>query len=623
MRLRTCPPARLAAGLSAALAAALALAACSIGQHPPPPPEPRFDAARAAAEVAWLADPARTGRGTGTPGGAEATAWLAARFEEIGLTPAGSEGWLQPFEAPFRASLGEGNALALGATAPRLSEGWQPFTFSDDGPVEGELVFAGYGISAPELGYDDYAGLDVKGKVVLVLQDFPREDDPAALFRDPKHYRFGEWRQKATTARDKGAVALVGVRDDWHHPGSDDLSAWKGTVASRAGLVAVRATAAALLAAGVDVAALGRPIDEDGKPRSRPLGVAVKATVKVDVEKARTANVLGLLPGADPALRGQCVVVGAHYDHLGYGGEASAAPDQVGQIHPGADDNASGTAGLLAVARAFAAEAPPPRTVLFVAFGAEELGLLGSSQAVKAHPAACPIDQVQLMVNMDMIGRPQKARDAAPGAPGRLYVHGVDTAKGLRAQVSALAARPPAIRLTAELGGEGYGASDHTSYYAKDVPVLFLFNGAHADYHRPGDTADKIDAAALAEAARLGWRAAAWAAARPDRLEVVRTAAPKPEGGRGGSRPSLGTIPDFAERAEPGVLLTGVMPGSPAEKGGLAGGDVLMRVGDKKILNLQDLQYALSARRPGDRVEVEYVREGRSAVVTVVLAERK
>jgi len=614
MRARLAPP--------VLLVHLLVLGGCTLSRPPPPPSEPRFDAARAAAEVRWLADPARTGRGTGTSGGAEAAAWLAERMKEIGLQPAGTEGYAQPFDAPFRATLGPGNALSLGATAPGLSAGWQPFTFSDDGAAEGELVFAGYGISAPELGYDDYAGLDVKGKVVLVVQDFPREDDEASLFRDPKHYRFGEWRQKATTARDHGAVAILGVRDDWHHPGADDLSSWKGNVASRAGLLAARVTAAALAAAGVDVAALAKPIGEAMKPASKALGVAVKLTVAVQVEKARTANVAGLLPGRDPALAGQCVVVGAHYDHLGYGGESSAAPDQVGRIHPGADDNASGTAGLLAVARAFAAEAPPRRTVLFVAFGAEELGLLGSSQAVKAPPAACPIDRVQLMVNMDMIGRPQRAKDAAADAPGRLYVHGVDTAKGLREQVRALADRPPRIGLTAELGGEGYGASDHTSYYAKDVPVLFLFNGAHADYHRPSDTADKIEAAGLAEAARLGWRAAAWAADLPERLEVVRAAPPKP-GGAGGSRPSLGTIPDFAERQEPGVLLTGVMPGSPAEKAGLAGGDVLVRLGEKKILNLQDLQYALSARRPGDRVEVEYLRDGRSVVVTVVLAERR
>jgi hypothetical protein len=605
-------------------AAPLLLAACAAARGPAGSPEPRFDAALAGEEVRWLADPARAGRGAGTPGGAEAEAWLAARFAEIGLAPAGDQGFLQPFEVPFRASLAGTNALGLGATAPVLGQGWQPFTFSDDGVVRGELVFAGYGISAPELGYDDYAGLDVKGKVVLVVQDFPRERDQASPFRDPRHYRHGEWRQKATLARDRGAAALLAVRDDWHHPGPDDLPPWKGGVASRAGLPAARVTAAALRAAGVDVAALAVPIGDDLKPRSRPLGVDVSLQVHVEVEKARTANVVGLLPGTDAALAGECVVVGAHHDHLGRGGEASAAPDQVGQVHPGADDNASGVAGLLAVARAFRAGPAPRRSVLFVAFGAEELGVLGSSHAVKHTPAACPVEKLQLMVNLDMIGRPQPARDAPPGSPGRLYVHGVDTAAGLRERVRQLADRPPRIALAAELGGDGFGASDQTPYYARGVPVLFLFSGAHADYHRPGDTADTIDAAGLAEAARLAWRAARDAADLPERLQVVRLAPPPaPAGGRGGSRPSLGTIPDFAERSEPGVLLTGVVPGSPAERAGLAGGDVVVRLGDKKILNLQDMQYALVAHRPGDEVEVEYQRAGKATVVSVTLAERR
>jgi len=618
------PPALLAAFLLSACAAsrpapapaAAAPAPEAALQAPAAVPDPRFDATLAKAEVTWLADPARTGRGVGTPGDAATSAWLAGRFEEIGLQPAGAERFLQPFEAPFRASLRPGNALTLAGKPVALETGWLPFSFSDDGQAEAEVVFAGYGITAPELGYDDYAGLDVKGKIVLVAQDFPREADPKSPFRDPRNYRFGEWRFKATTARDHGAVALIGVRDDWNHPGSDELARWKGTVASRAGLVVGRVTLATLAAAGIDAAALAGEIATDLKPRSRPLGVRASMTVAVDVEKARTANVVGLLPGADPALAGECVVVGAHFDHLGLGGESSASPEKVGSVHPGADDNASGTAALLAVARGFAAGPAPRRTILFVAFSAEELGVLGSSWLVKNAPAACPVEKMQLMVNLDMVGRPQD---------NKMYVHGVDTAKGLRAQVKALAERPPRIGFKVELGGDGFAASDQTSFYAKGVPVLFVFNGAHPDYHRPGDTADKIDGASVAEAARLAWRAARLAADLPARLEVVRIAAPKGSGGgdRSGGRPSLGTIPDFAERTEPGVLLTGVMPGSPAEKAGLKAGDVVLVLGGKKVLNLQDLSYALGGHRPGDVVELVYRRGGQEVAVKVTLAERK
>jgi len=597
--------------------ALLLLAACAAREEGRVAPEPAIDVARARAEVSWLADPARTGRGVGTDGGQETAAWIGARFAEAGLAPAFDGGYLQRFEAPFRATLKGGNALALGAGALALARDWLPFGFSDDGTVEGELVFAGYGISAPDLGYDDYAGLDVKGKVVVVAQDFPREVDHASPFRDARHYRFAEWRYKAINARDHGAAALLGVRDVWSHEGPDDLPPWRGQVSSRAGLVAARVTAAALARAGVDVRALAAPGEADGRPHPRALGLRARLDVEVLHERAETANVVAILPGRDPALAGECVVIGAHHDHLGLGGDASLAPEQTGVVHPGADDNASGVAALLAAARAFAAEGPARRTLLFAAFAAEEAGLLGSAHLVKNPPASCPVERMQLMVNLDMVGR---SRD------GKVYVDGADTARGLRDEVRALSRRAPPLPLTLAFGGEGgYGPSDHTSFHARGVPVIFLFTGAHADYHRPTDTAEKIDAEGLAAVARLAYRAARGAADRDGRLEVVRAAGPPPREGRGerGYGSYLGAIPDFAERSEPGVLLTGVRPGSPAERAGLVGGDVLLRVGATRVLNLQDLAFALRSNRPGDEVEVEWARGAERRTAKVRLEERR
>jgi aminopeptidase YwaD len=581
-------------------------------------PDSPFDADRARDEVAWLADPARTGRGVGTPGGMEAAAWIADRFAQAGLRPAFGGGFLQRFEAPFRATLGEKNALAMVNAAPALGTDWVPLGFSDDGAFEGELVWAGYGITAPDLGYDDYAGLDVKGKVVVVAQDFPRERDDASPFRDPRAYRHGEWRTKAINAREHGAAALIGVRDIWAHGGNDDLPRWRGQVSSRAGILAARATAAALRVGGVDVEALAKPGEADGRPHSRPLGVRVRLAVEVRHERAETANVVALLPGKDPSLASECVVVGAHHDHLGFGGDASLAPEQLGTVHPGADDNASGIAALLSVARAAATAGPARRTILFVAFGAEELGVLGSAHLLRNPPAACPVERMQLMVNLDMVGRPRG---------GKLYVDGADTARALRGIVGALAEVPPRIPFTLAYGGDGYGPSDHTSFYAKDVPVVFLFTGAHADYHRPSDTVDKVDPYGLVVVARLASRIAREAAEREGRLEAVRAAAPPPrdrgERGERGYGAYLGAIPDFAERRDPGVALTGVRPGSPAERAGLAGGDVLLRVGATKLLSLQDLAHALRAHRPGDEVELEWERAGEKRSGTARLEERK
>jgi peptidase M28-like protein/PDZ domain-containing protein/PA domain-containing protein len=596
---------------------AVLLAACATGGPPRAPPKEDAAVARARAEIAWLADAARGGRGVGTEGGDEAARWVAARFEEAGLAPAYDEGYLQWLEAPYRATLKAGNTLRLGSEALTLEQDFIPFGFSDDGTVEAEVVYAGHGITAPDLRHDDYAGLDVKGKIVLVAQDFPREADPASPFRDPAHYRLAEWRYKAINARDHGAAAMLAVRDVWAHDGPDELPPWRGQVSSRAGLLAARVTAAALARAGLDVRALAAAAEEGGRAPAGAPPLRGRLSVEVQHERARTANVVAILPGRDPAVAGECVVIGAHHDHLGLGGDASLAPDQIGAVHPGADDNASGVAALLAVARASAAEGPTRRTLVFAAFAAEELGLLGSAHLVGSPPRRCPVERMQLMVNLDMVGRPRE---------GKVYVQGTGTAKGRRDEVRAVADRAPRVPLTLAFGAsDGYGPSDHTSFYARDVPVLYLFSGAHADYHRPSDTADKVDAAAVAAVAGLAFRAVRGAADRAGRLEVVRAAGPPPPQDRSerGYGTYLGAIPDFAERAEPGVLLTGVRAGSPAERGGLAAKDVLVRVGATRVMNLQDLAFALRSHRPGDAVEVEWTRAGERRTATVKLEERR
>lgn len=598
-----------------AVAALLLACACACAGARTAPARDAEEAIRAdalRADVAWLADPARTGRGVGTPGDAAAAAWIVERMRRAGLEPAGTDGFRQPFEAPVGARLVGSNALELGGRTLRLADEWQPFTFSDDGDVHGELVWAGYGISAPDLGYDDYAGVDVKGKVVVVAAHVPREADPSSPWRDPQRYHLGEWRYKAMNARDHGAAALLAVRDGWNHPGPDALDPWHGQVSSRAGIVAARVTLSALRAVGLDPAALVR---EDA-PRALPLGVPAHAVVHVAHDTARTANVVGLLPGTDP--RAGCVVVGAHHDHLGLGGESSLAPG-VHAVHPGADDDASGVAAVLEIAAAMRRGPPPRRSVLFVTFGAEELGLLGSARLVQAPPAACPVEAVQLMLNLDMVGRPQD---------GKVYVQGASTAEGERERIEALAAAPPRIPLTLAFGGDGYGPSDHTSFHARGVPVVFLFTGAHADYHRPTDTADRIDPGGLEAVARLAYRTARAAADAPERYVAVTT--PPPPGAQvaqgeraAGYGAYLGSIPDFGERTEPGVLVSAVRPGSPAAQAGIRSGDVLLRIGAAAIGNLQDLAYALRSHRAGDVVEVVWQRAAETLRAPVTLGERK
>jgi membrane-associated protease RseP (regulator of RpoE activity) len=325
-------------------------------------------------------------------------------------------------------------------------------------------------------------------------------------------------------------------------------------------------------------------------------------------ERARTANVIGILPGADPRLRDEAIVIGAHYDHLGFGGEGSLAPDQVGRVHAGADDNASGTAAVLALARAFAASGPPPRTLVFAAFAGEELGLLGSAHHVKQPSAARPV----LMVNFDMVGRLREQR---------LYVSGVDSGTGLRATVNDAGQE---LGLALELRPSPFARSDHTAFYTAGHPVLFFFTGAHEDYHRPSDTWEKVNGPGLATVAAMAARvidAVARTAAPP---AWVKVDAP-PASGRGGYGAYFGIVPDFGGGDGPpqGVRITGVRPGSPAEKAGVQGGDVIVGFAGMSVRTLEDLTFALRGRRPGDQVQVVVRRAGGEQRVQAVLEERR
>lgn len=317
-------------------------------------------------------------------------------------------------------------------------------------------------------------------------------------------------------------------------------------------------------------------------------------------------NVVGLLRGGDPRLAGEAVVVGAHYDHLGRGGFGSLAPGAE-EIHNGADDNASGVAALLTVARALAAGPWPARTVVFVAFTGEELGLLGSSRYVQA--PALPIDSTVAMLNLDMVGR-------LDGRP--LIVYGLGTAEEWNA-ILADANRGPGLELAYE--ASGFGPSDHTSFYAAEVPVLHFFTNAHADYHRPSDDWEKVDVPGVERVARLVAGVALRMARRPGRL-TVRTGVGEPRGGEGeGYGAYLGTVPDFTP-VERGVRLSAVTAGSPAAVAGLLGGDIIVGLGRFPVDDLYGMTDALRSYSPGDTVEVRFLREGAPVAVHAVLGSR-
>jgi hypothetical protein len=335
--------------------------------------------------------------------------------------------------------------------------------------------------------------------------------------------------------------------------------------------------------------------------------LTVNGDVDLTREQHKTSNVTGYLPGETD----EYVVIGAHYDHLGLGDNHSLG--KVGEIHHGADDNASGTAGVLELAHWFAKQPKQKRGILFLTFTGEELGLLGSGYYV-GHPEL-PLDKCVAMINMDMIGR---IRD------GKVYLAGSGTGANFKDMIAGIKSHYDFQLDTAETAG--YGSSDHSSFTTKQVPILFFFSGLHGDYHKPSDTWDKIDAPDAAKLLDLVSDVAIRLANDPVRPQYVRVEPPSaPRGSSGGSSgygPYFGSVPDFAEVPN-GVRFADIRPGSPAEKAGLKPGDVMFEFDGKKIANLYDYTYALRSKKPGDEVLVKVVRSGETIEAKVLLTVRK
>ena len=571
-----------------------------------------------------LTAPVMEGRGDDTPGVNRAAELLEERYKSAGLEPAGSAGYLQPFRVVTGARLAGENELSeqVGTNKKelKLNQDFVPFSFSATGKAEAPLVFAGYGASAEEFGYDDFTGLDVKDKIVVLLRYEP--SGFSARSGNQGLTRHAALVTKAINARNHGAKAVVVVNGETG-TGQEDLLTRFGSVSGPEDvgvlLVQVKNNVAQAWfeAAGKPLAEVQSQINSSSKPASFafPSNVRLKLEVNVEHTRATVNNVLAYLPGKTD----EYVILGAHYDHLGYGHYDSLAPSQIGQIHPGADDNASGTAALVELARMLAPlRGQLPRGILFSSFAGEELGLLGSAEWVK-EPTR-PLNEAVAMINMDMIGRIRGEN---------VYIGGVGTGSSFE---ETLATAEKGFPFHVQESAGGYAASDHTSFVTERIPVLFFFSGLHADYHRPSDTWDKINAPDAAKLVDMVAKVALQidrSAERPKFVTVVEhdnphagVAGAGDSGGGGGYGPYFGSIPDFGS-SDNGVRFSDVQPNSPAAKAGLKGGDVLVRFGDKKITNLYDFTDALRSSKIGDVVQVTVLRSGKELTVPVTLEPRR
>jgi len=572
-------------------------------------------------DIKALSAPAMEGRGAGTKGLARAEALIVKRYKELKIPPSGSQGYLQPFTLITGARLKSDNRLVVTnggiRTDLKTNQDFVPFSFSSSEQAVGSVVFAGYGVTADEYQYDDYANLDVKDKIVVVLRYEPTTFAAKSGNQGLTHH--SQTITKAINARNHGARAVVIVNGKLGD-GEEDLLTRFGSVSGPENIgivfVQVKNTVAEgwLQAAGKSLRDVQDQINATTKPASFALPDTLHLSLNVDIEttRATVSNVLAYLPGQTD----EYVIVGAHYDHLGRGNFDSLAPSQIGQIHPGADDNASGTAGVLELARLLAPQRGQlKRGILFMDFAGEELGLLGSAEWVK-EPTR-PLEKAVAMINMDMIGR---IKD------DKVYIGGVGTGSTFKPILEQAqkeqAQKDSAFKI--EYSAGGYSSSDHTSFVSKKIPVLFFFSGLHSDYHKPSDTWEKINAPSAAKLldmiANVTLQLAS--AAQPPAFQTVVEDKPPSGGDSRGYGPYFGSIPDFGEIPN-GVKFADVKPGSPAAKAGLKPGDVLIQFGDKPIKNLYDFTDALRRSKIGDVVEVKVLREGQPVTASVKLEQRK
>jgi aminopeptidase YwaD len=555
------------------LIAALLIASAAIAQQSETEPS----ATTLQKHVSYLASDELDGRRTGTAGASDAARYIAREFERLGIRPApATDSWkinvmsaryLQTFPYVGRVELGKNNVLSLrsGETLNlRVGEDWMPLGISPNQKLNlTGVVLAGYGITANELNHNDYKGTYSKNQVAVIQKGTPDGDNPHGRFTTAGQLRF-----KVAAAQSAGVGALLIISSE------DDL---KNDALARLNYD--------------NVGLAGIPVAVISKQAAEKLANAKEVTLVTVVVRADVAayNVVGVIEGSDPVLKNENIVIGAHYDHLGRGGEGSLAP-RSGEIHHGADDNASGTAGVLELARIFSTQrAKLKRTLVFIAFGGEEEGLLGSNYYVN-HPLV-PLEKTIAMINMDMIGR-MKDR--------KLVVGGVGTAKEWRQLLTV-----PNGDFELTLNEDGYGPSDHSSFYSKQIPVLFFWTGTHSDYHKPSDTFDKINYNDEARILSLVARIVRDIDSADQRLSFTTAKSDPPRGG--GFRVYLGTIPNYADSND-GLMLDGVRDDSPAAKAGLKAGDKIVRIGNRDVKNEYDYTYALGEMKAGQEYVVEVKR---------------
>lgn len=568
--------------------------------------------------IKYLSSDELEGRFPGTKGDSLSISYVAGEFKKYKLKPYGEKGYFQPFEMVTQMKLSDVNEFQINSNGSvsqyEVEKDFTPLGFSSSGIIEGELVFAGYGITAPEQIYDDYkdnAGndIDINGKILVMMRYSPGGSDA----HNNPFEKYEPSRFKSIKAKERNAAGIIIVSGP--NSGDDQLMNLAYDKAMQdAGIPVINCRREIIenifKSKNLDLSKIQKKIDSSKTPNSFPVeDVTVKMKVNISPVKVVTANVIGMLEGNDPVLKNEAVVIGAHRDHLGYGEYGSLYRGNDKQIHNGADDNASGTAGLLELAQKFSSNKKNlKRSIMFISFGAEEAGLLGSAYFTKSK--IFEKLNIDAMINMDMIGRMSQ---------NKLIIYGTGTSSIWNSLLDSLNS-PYGFVITKT--PDGFGPSDHSSFYAKNIPVLHFFSGTHADYHSPSDDYQKINAGGEAKIVKMIYDIAMFLDlknVKPDFMKVASTDTTKRS--MGSIKVYVGTIPDYSATVE-GMKLAGVKEGSPAEKGGLKAEDIIIKFGDKDVKNIYDYMYAMGEYKPGDEAEIMVLRNNEKVTLKVVLGSR-
>ena len=561
----------------------------------------------------YLASDEMKGRGNGTPELEEAARYIAELFRDFGLVPAGEEQtYFQEFELGLGRAFGPNNQVTFetGTEQIRLQvqKDYFPLTSGPDAVIQGPLVFAGFGISAPELNYDNYKDLDVEGKIVLVFEHEPQEQVEDSLFAGKELTPYATVLHKIVNAKERGAAGVILLSDSFNHPQAQEQQPGRAVEVQDMGIPSLRLTREwserLLQQSGRDSVEIADRINSSLTPFTFALGFP--AVVSLDIVRVRRTvrNVLGLIPGETDSV----IVLGAHYDHLGLGTIGSLAPEARGQVHNGADDNASGTAGLLQLAQDLGGSSSLKQGVLFIAFAGEELGLLGSRYYTE-NPTI-PLEKTTAMINLDMIGRSE----------GDLSIIGVRTRTEFSRILNEVQRTSP---LQFSYSTDMRGSSDHMSFSGRNIPVLFFFSGLHGDYHRPSDDWERINVETTGQVLDVvrGTLDRLQELNQPLAFVEVPRRSNRTRGGRRQRRPWFGSLPDTSWSLG-GVRFEQILSETPAAEAGLKDGDVLVLFDGQTIDNLRQFLAALEARSPGDEVQIAVFRKGELIRTTVRLATR-